>query len=593
MNPQIVDPPTRSHRHRSRMAVTVTIAAVLCAAVPAMVVAASGHDHFGKASQRIERLAHRSRSMMHLAEMLPSLTRTHTAHGAHVSKLPASGMSLCVATHGPCFTTIQAALDAAHDGDTIHVGHGTFAGGFTITKSVRLVGAGARATVIKGGGSVITIGEFGAAVEPTVTITGVTITGGFAHSSPESEPFTGEDGVFALGGGVEIPPNADFSGGADVTITNSVIAGNRVAPSHTIPSGLATCPGGSCPFALAAGGGIDSWGTLKLVDSSVSHNQIGAALGPFSIASDANAGGIQSWQGALTLVRTSVDGNIVLAAGPNGRYADAGGVFVEGGSLTMDGSSISGNAATLAASLPDDVDMAAIAGGIHIAYGVPATIRNSRFNGNSITMTNSVGYGNAWSGGLHTDSDVTATGVVVSNNMVTASGHTYSVGDSGAGEMGGSFTRAIMRDNRVTISSATDWAFALAGASIFRGSLTGSVIAGNHVNASGPNGGAWVVGGGLVADYGGISLDRSTVTGNSARGSGPEGSVQGGGIFDAAVPDGPPGGPLSLTRSSVTGNVISGSPAITLEGGGIFTENVVTMTNSVVARNQPDQCVGC
>ncbi len=40
---------------------------------------------------------------------------------------------------GPhCYTSIQAAVDAAADGDTIAVGRGTFAGGVTITKSVAL-----------------------------------------------------------------------------------------------------------------------------------------------------------------------------------------------------------------------------------------------------------------------------------------------------------------------------------------------------------------------------------------------------------------------------------------------------------------------
>ena len=71
-------------------------------------------------------------------------------------------------------------------------------------------------------------------------------------------PFTGKEGVFAAGGGIEIPPNADFSGGATVKVNDSVIDGNRVAPSDTVPVGL-PCPGGiDCPFAFAGGGGIDS-----------------------------------------------------------------------------------------------------------------------------------------------------------------------------------------------------------------------------------------------------------------------------------------------------------------------------------------------
>ena len=57
-----------------------------------------------------------------------------------------------------CYATLQAAVDAAPDGDTIKLGAGTFAGGVSITKSIDLVGAGPGATIISGGGPVLTIG---------------------------------------------------------------------------------------------------------------------------------------------------------------------------------------------------------------------------------------------------------------------------------------------------------------------------------------------------------------------------------------------------------------------------------------------------
>src|SRR5262245_60718224 len=138
----------------------------------------------------------------------------------------AAGDSLCVATSKPgCFSTIQAALDAARDGDTIEVGPGTFAGGITITGSVRLVGAGAGATTIEGGGPVIMIGEPGGVSRPAVSISRVTITGGFNDSKPESEF---GPGFFAAGGGVLIPASVNHTTGATVTISKSVITGNRV-----------------------------------------------------------------------------------------------------------------------------------------------------------------------------------------------------------------------------------------------------------------------------------------------------------------------------------------------------------------------------
>ncbi len=72
----------------------------------------------------------------------------------------ASGSTVrCVG--GPkCFASLQAAVNAANDGDTIAINAGTFAGGVTITKSLALRGAGAETTTIRGGGPVLTIGVF-------------------------------------------------------------------------------------------------------------------------------------------------------------------------------------------------------------------------------------------------------------------------------------------------------------------------------------------------------------------------------------------------------------------------------------------------
>src|SRR5947207_12721220 len=78
-----------------------------------------------------------------------------------VAATSAFAATLCVGPASGCYATIQGALDAAHHGDTINVAAGTFAGGITIDKSVRLVGAGAASTIIRGGGPVITIGSDG------------------------------------------------------------------------------------------------------------------------------------------------------------------------------------------------------------------------------------------------------------------------------------------------------------------------------------------------------------------------------------------------------------------------------------------------
>src|SRR5262245_15510833 len=91
----------------------------------------------------------------------------------------AAAADACVGAGQRCASSVQKARDAAHDGDVIHLGRGTFPGGVTITKSVTLAGAGSSATVLSGGGPVVTIGSYLADGAPLhVTIVGVTIRNG-------------------------------------------------------------------------------------------------------------------------------------------------------------------------------------------------------------------------------------------------------------------------------------------------------------------------------------------------------------------------------------------------------------------------------
>jgi hypothetical protein len=512
----------------------------------------------------------------------------------------ASAATLNVCPSGCPYTQLAPALAAAKDGDTIKIAPGTYAGGVTIDVSVKLVGAGAGQTVISGGGPVLTIGAFGESTEPTVSIDGLTITGGVTRSSPESTPFVGQEGVFAAGGGVEIPPNADFSAGATVTITNSVITGNRVAPTDTVPFGP-PCPSGPCPFAFAGGGGIDSWGTLTLANTTISNNRVGSASGLSTLASDADGGAIINRLGPLTISGSVIHGNQASATGPNGRFAEAGAIFADGGTITVSNSSVTDNSAALAASLPNSVEQLAVGGGFHITSNVSAaTISNTTISGNSITMTNTVGDATAFSGGVHVDLDVdfkmsnstVADNGVSSATLAGSSGNAE--GDSGAGELLGKINNTRFTGNIVTVSSAAGDATAFAGAFIDFGSITNGVVSDNHVHASSPGGTVFAAGGALVVDEPGLTLRHTQVSGNTVDASGASGSAQGGGIFDAPIANGPPGGPLTLVNSGVTGNALSGSPGIALQGGGLYIQNQpLTLTHSVIAGNSPDQCYGC
>src|SRR5262249_32922215 len=157
-----------------------------------------------------------------------------------------------------------------HDGDTIKVRAGTFAGGITIAKSVDLVGVSAQATVISGGGPVVTIGDPSGSGAPMVSIGRVTITGGVTDSIPGSDA--------AKGGGVWIPAKA-----ATVAISDSIITGNRVAPQSS---------------AYASGGGIDNFGTLTVTNTHITDNVVGSTAAFSSMAFQGRAGGVNNRPGA-------------------------------------------------------------------------------------------------------------------------------------------------------------------------------------------------------------------------------------------------------------------------------------------------------
>jgi hypothetical protein len=510
----------------------------------------------------------------------------------------ASAATLTVCPSGCTFSQIAPALAAANNGDTIAIDAGTYDGGFTADVSVKLIGAGPGRTIISGGGPVITIGQIFAASEPTVSIDGVTITGGVTRSSPESVPCAGQEGVWAAGGGIEVPPSTDPSGacgaddfgsGATVTITNSVITGNVVAPSDAVNFG---------GHAWAFGGGIDTSGSLTLANTIVSDNLIGSASGLSGLARNAEGGGIFSARGDVTVTNSVISGN-QAAASPSGRIADGAGI-VSNGTFTMSNSFVQNNSATV----NSDVSSGFIfSGGIHIKGGAEtATIANTTISGNTATVADSFRTASITSGGLSIDvcsaAPCTLSNDTISGNSVSATTLPGSSGNargrSGAGEFGGTLSNVRLTGNSVDVSSAAGNAIALGGASVFDGgTITNSLIGNNSVHASALLGSLDVGGGGITA-FGPTTVRNSNVSGNTVDASGASGSARGGGIFDGVNADGPPGGQLVLQHSDVTANTLSGTAGIELQGGGIYLQDQpITLTNSVVTENIPDQCFGC
>ena len=541
--------------------------------------------------------------------------------GVVAAAQPALAATLCVGPGSGCYPTIQAAVNAAHRGDTITIGPGTFAGGVTITTSVQIRGAGSSATIIRGGDHVLTIGAFGAPSEPVVSVSGVTITGGVARSSPLSDALFGVPGLWAGGGGVEIPPqanppNAPPVDGATVTISDSVITGNRADPERAVstPDLGPPCPGGPCPFAAAVGGGIESWGRLTLAHTTVSDNTVGPAAGLPALPSDSDAAGILSAQGSLAMTGTTVSGNRAIAAAPDGRFAEGGGVFVGlffagPDAVTIRNSTVTGNSASLTTNLPEFADgqlieLNANSGGIHIGDGVPTTVDGIVITGNSASADDPHGEADAIDAAMLVgDSPLTIRDSTISGNRLTddlaTNADSGSDGSAMEADGGGMISNTRITGNTVTVVSPNGVAGnAGAGLAVLNNTndarlltVSDSAISGNTAIARTSTGSATITGAGILNDSL-LKLDKVVVSGNAGTATGPSGTAQGAGIWNSTDISGPPV-QLTLDNTAVTGNSLSGSPGITLQGGGMFTTLPVTLIHSLIAGNIPDQCFGC
>jgi hypothetical protein len=493
-----------------------------------------------------------------------------------VGAQPAFAATLCVGAGAGCYPTIQAAVDAAHDGDVIRIGLGTFAGGITIAKSVRLVGADAKVTIIRGGGPVVTIGVTSGTVEPTVSISGVTITGGVTNVDLN----TGDALFAAAGGGVDVLPlrvGGDFDTGATVTIADSVISGNRAEPVATDPD---PCDPGNC-FAHAEGGGVSNFGRLNLSNTLVTGNVAGAQQGAPSVTAEANGGGIYNHvQGTLAIANSVINDNHARATTPNGTEASGGGIK-DVGVLQLSNSRVTGNSAELSSSFPGSFfeggEALAEAGGIDLVQPSSATIANSAISGNTTNVTNSGGDATADTGGIDSDGSLTLSNSIVENNQATSSVPPAS----------GFVAIALGGGLEVEFGNTT---------------VVNTRVHGNSVRAESASGLVAVNGAGLMNEDGGtLTLHNSEVSANTAVANGATGFANGGGITNfSAVPLLPPAGQLTLVNSRLTGNVVTASPGITPMGGGLFTADVlslqplpVTLIHTVIAGNSPDQCFGC
>jgi hypothetical protein len=124
--------------------------------------------------------------------------------------------------------------------------------------------------------------------------------------------------------------------------------------------------------------------------------------------------------------------------------------------------------------------------------------------------------------------------------------------------------------------------------------IENSLISDNSVTAFATGGPATVNGAGLT-NQGPLELRNTRIDHNIGAATGPAGAAEGGGIWNGALipfSEGPPV-ELTLTNSTISGNLLSGTSGITIRGGGLFTSFPVTIDNSRISGNAPDQCSGC
>jgi hypothetical protein len=537
-----------------------------------------------------------------IAAGLTYLTTSADAATAHERSLLQAESTHCVGPASGCSRTLAAGIKAARDGDTITIAPGSYAGA-TVDKSVELVGAGARSTTLRGGGPVLTIGAKGRASRLTVSISGITVTGGVSAASPQAGcgpdiPTCGPGypRATALAGGIEVLSNAE------VMITDSVVSGNRAAPTVTVKSVGATCPDGPCPFAQAAGGGIDNWGTLTLTRTTVSGNEASGEL-----TAQANGGGIVSeLHSQITLIHTTVTGNRAVAAA-NGRFASGGGIYVDRfGTLTVQDSVVSKNLSSLSSRYPKSVgEMDGNSGGIYVANGGTATIDGTAITGNTVVVDDPLGDPVGFDGGMCVcgpRTSLTMRDSTVANNHVNVTVGTSTVAKGGSGgalEADGdaAISDAHITGNAVVVKSPAGVALAIAALNLFDegrkpATLSDSLISGNTLQASSTTGSAQIQGVGL-ANNGPAVLTNVRIIGNTGKVTAPNGWIHGGGIFNGHV-FARPTPALTLQSTAVTKNSITGSAGTSIEGGGLYTKGFPShRSQSVIAGNTPDQCAGC
>jgi len=150
--------------------------------------------------------------------------------------------------------------------------------------------------------------------------------------------------------------------------------------------------------------------------------------------------------------------------------------------------------------------------------------------------------------------------------------------------------------NTATVSAPSGTAAACCGGASAADTSTvrDSLISGNQLTATTSTGSANARGAGVGNPFGAmVEIRDTTISDNTGTASGPSGTAQGGGVFTGSFFEGDQPGQLNLINSAITHNTLTASPGITIQGGGLFTNGPLTLNNTAISHNLPDQCFGC
>jgi hypothetical protein len=381
--------------------------------------------------------------MFHLLSLRLGLCAILAVVAAAILAGGASAAYLTVCSAGPpaCqYASVADAVAASADGDVIIIGPGSFAGGFTITNRVDLVGAGAGSTRIVGGATGLTVAPGADVIIRQLTITGATATGLVNHGTltVRRSTISGNDGfgVAEAGGirntatltlyGVTVSNNRGENAGALENHGSAVITGSTFADNQGSFDAGAIRNFGNVTFrdgTLLDNGsqGAGSWnkaGSMTIVDSLVSGNSGGNNFG--AIANEgslvvrrttltANGGfgggaianletGFASLYQSLVAFNEARDGGGILSSGSltladtdvmsNTAEFNGGGIKMVDGSLVVRDSLITSNVST---------DPSSYGGGVAVEQG-DATIARTTIASN--TAANGGGIANRPVGNL-------------------------------------------------------------------------------------------------------------------------------------------------------------------------------------------------